>query len=276
MATENEMVELVSQDTGDYWKSTTNGAGSTTTLVDKALINEDNDDFVTDRAQIHMLAGDAADETAGILSKSGDTLTVKTSDDFTTGTDSGNAYEVHRLFTRKEKVDAITRALDLVFPQLFTIKQEDVTVVAAQYQYTLTNFTFRTQPSRVAIQSDYDVEKDIRIFNWEIMPENGKLRFTVLPSAGRIFTVSGIIPPTLALITDSRHKQILSSMAALELYDQAVVNSPSDQVSRWERASQKMEITHKKRVAKFGPTAPPWTLRTDVHEKVVLSSSRRP
>lgn len=262
MATENEMVQLLSQDTGDHWIGTTTEAGLVTELVDKALIREDNDEFVTDRAEITMLAGDADGETAGFDTKLGDTLTVKTNDDFNSATGSGNLYEVHRIFTRKEKVAAITRALDFVFPQLFVIKQEDVTIVAAQYQYTLTNFDYVTQPSTVARQSTDDVENDVNISNWEILPETGKLRFTKIPIAGAIYTVRGIVPPSLALITDTRHMQILSSQAAIELYDQAIVNSPSDNVSRWERASQKMEQTHKKRVAKFGPTAPPWTQRT--------------
>ena len=276
MATTNEMVEHVSQDIGDYWKSVTTGAGSAATLVDKELINEDDDDFVTDRSQIHMLGGAASGESAGFDTKVGDTLTVKTSADFSASTGSASSYEVHRLFTRKEKEDAITRALEAIYPSLFLIAKEEVTIVADQLTYTTTNFTYLNQPAQALLESDFDTELDTEIKDWEMLPDDDKIRFNVIPEADRLIVLRGIIPPTLASVTDGRHKQILSAQAALELYDQRIVNSPSDNVSRWERASQKMGATLKARIRKHGPVGIPWTLRTNVYGRTVRSSSRRP
>ena len=275
MATTNEMVEQVSQDTGDYWKSTTTGAGSVTTLVDTALINEDDDDFVTDRSQIHLLSGAASGESAGFDTKLGATLTVKTNADFSDSTGSGTSYEVHRLFTRKEKEDAITRALETVFPTLFTIKKEEVTVIASQHTYTTTNFTYLRQPAQALIESDFDTELDTEIHDWEMLPEDDKIRFNIIPEAGRLIILRGILLPLIAEITESGQKQILSAAACIELYQQMILNAPGDNVSRWERARQLMDARLKERIRKFGPVAMAWTLRTNVYGRTIQSSSRR-
>lgn len=265
MATTDELVELVSQDVGDYWKGTTTGAGSATTLVDTALINEDDDDFVTDRSQIHMLSGGASGESAGFNAKSGATLTVKTGADFSGATGSGASYEVHRLFTRKEKEDAITRALNTIFPQLFNIVQETVTIVTDQHDYTLTNFNYVNQPSSVALQSTGDTELEHLLYDWEIRPDSGKLHLERLPNASRILVVEGIVPAVIGDITVESHKLILSVEAALDLVTQAILNSPSDVVSRWERTKQVLEGIKRVRMQRFAPLAPPITMRTDVY-----------
>jgi hypothetical protein len=266
MATTNDGVKQVSIDLGDYWQGTTTGAGSATTLVDTALIDEDDNQFPTPRAQFHMLSGAASGETAGFDTKSGATLTVKSGRDLSAASGSGSSYEVHRIFTRQQKEDALTRALNQIFPVLFVVTQEELTIVANQLLYTMTNYTWRNQPTSIALQSSSDTEIENPIINWSVNANDDKLRLRSLPESGRKIIVEGITPPAITDLTDE-HLQILSAWAALDLANGAKRGGPTNERSHWEAVIKDLKIEFADRRARFGPVAPAAQLRSTVYSK---------
>lgn len=266
MATTNEAVEQVSQDLGDYHKGTTTAAGTATTLVDLALIDEEDNQFVTPRAQIYMIDGDRAGETAGFDTKSGSTITVKSGRDFSGAPGSGAAYEIHRIFTRKQKEDAVTRALNQIFPVLFTVVQEEVTIVADQYTYTMTNFDYRNQPTSVALRSTADTEWEKLIHNWTVNPDDDELHLRAIPEADRVLLVEGITPPAIGDLS-AEHLQILSAWAALDLANQAKRGGPTNERGHWNEVIRDLQAEFGARRARFGPVAPAVQQRSTVYNK---------
>lgn len=117
LAAEQEL----SRQIGDYWASTTTGAGSTTTLVDSALMAKAND-WVTDDAWVMLEeepAGNAVifdERKVSSLSNTDGTLTTLA---FAAAPGTGIDYSLHRLFAPSEKRRALVAAARLVYPQLF-------------------------------------------------------------------------------------------------------------------------------------------------------------
>jgi len=110
-------VEL-SKQLGDYWASSTTGAGSSATIVDTLLkakqdawIGKDMYDLITEVGHASL------DEERQIssLDNSTGTLTVLAHDN-TTG--SSMDYEVHRLFTASDKRIALVASARMAFPQI--------------------------------------------------------------------------------------------------------------------------------------------------------------
>jgi len=111
----------LSKELGDYWSSTTTGAGSTTTLVDSALIAKTND-WLTDEAYAFLIEEPAStaaiyDErkATGLVASTGILTTLAFSEAPGTGID----YELHRLFSPSEKRRALVSAAASIYPSLF-------------------------------------------------------------------------------------------------------------------------------------------------------------
>jgi len=114
----NAMIAL-SKEIGDYWASTTNYAGTSTTLVDTALQAKTND-WITDEAYA-FLAEEPASAAAiyderKISSLSDYTLTTLA---FSAAPGTGIDYEVHRLFSPSDKRIALVNAAKNVYPGCF-------------------------------------------------------------------------------------------------------------------------------------------------------------
>jgi len=113
--------QALSKELGDFWSSTTTGAGGTTSLVDTALISRAND-WITDETWAFLVeepTGDAAlydERKVSSLDNSTGTLTTLA---FAGTPGSGIDYELHRLFSPSEKRRALVWAAKNVFPSCF-------------------------------------------------------------------------------------------------------------------------------------------------------------
>lgn len=128
---------LLGQDLDDGWTGTTSAAGNANKLT-----LEDNDlqekvaDWVGDGMVVYLptgptLAGNGA-ETRVVDSLSGTTLTVKNA--FSALVESGVTYEVHRLFTRNQKLVALRNAATLICPGIHAVVR-DMSKETADNQY---------------------------------------------------------------------------------------------------------------------------------------------
>jgi hypothetical protein len=128
---------LLNNDIGDNWSSTTtaNGAVSKLTLVDDALY-EKVADWVNDGMVLYLPLGPTgagSEETRVVDSLSGNTLTLKTS--ASAQILSGVSYQIHRLFTRSQKLVALRDASTLLFPEYHEVIRNMATVITTSYKY---------------------------------------------------------------------------------------------------------------------------------------------
>ena len=114
----------LSRQIGDFWSSTTTAAGSSTTLVDSALMAKEND-WITDNTWAFLIeepVGAAAiyDErkVSSLDNATGSTGTLTTLA-FDAAPGTGIDYELHRLFSPSEKRRALIAAARGVYPNLF-------------------------------------------------------------------------------------------------------------------------------------------------------------
>src|SRR3990167_10269023 len=113
--------QALSKELVDYWSSTTTGAGSTTTLVDTALISRAND-WIADETWAFLIeepTGDAAiydERKVSSLDNSTGTLTNLA---FAGTPGSGIDYEIHRLFSPSDKRRALVAAARRIYPNCF-------------------------------------------------------------------------------------------------------------------------------------------------------------
>ncbi len=124
----------LSRQLGDFWNSTTDGAGSTTTLVDSAL-KAYADDWIQDWSWV-MLTEEPAGAAAiydirkvSSLDNSSGTLTVL---DFDAAPGTGIDYELHRLFHPDDKNAALVYAARNGFPAIHE-KVRDESFVAGNW-----------------------------------------------------------------------------------------------------------------------------------------------
>lgn len=121
LAAEQEL----SKQLGDSWQSTTTSTGSTTTLVDTALMAKQND-WVTKETYDFITSEPAASGTqiyeerlVSSLVNSTGTLTVLAHTGIIDDNSTHVSYEVHRLFSPSEKRRALIAAARLAYPHIF-------------------------------------------------------------------------------------------------------------------------------------------------------------
>ncbi len=148
---------LLGQDIEDDWSSTTTAAGNANKLtLEDTELNEKVADWVSDGMVVYLptgptLAGNGA-ETRVVDSLSGTTLTVKTA--FSAQVESGVSYEVHRLFTRKQKLVALRNAASLICPGVHAVVRDMDTVETAdnQYEFDISSLSiFQNRPHQVLL-----------------------------------------------------------------------------------------------------------------------------
>ena len=114
-------MQELSRQLGDYWSSTTDGAGTAPTLVDSALMAKAND-WITDNSWAFLIEEPASaaaiydERKVSSLDNTTGTLTALT---FAAAPGTGIDYEVHRLFSPSEKRTALVAAARRVHPILF-------------------------------------------------------------------------------------------------------------------------------------------------------------
>lgn len=132
-----EIIELVSKDSDDHWISTTTADGDSIAsyLVDDSLY-EKVPDWICDGMVIYLPLGPSgagSPETRVVDSlQYNNQLVTKTS--FSAQVVSGVAYEVHRLFTRNQKLVALRQAASLVFPEIHAVVR-DMSLKTVDYKY---------------------------------------------------------------------------------------------------------------------------------------------
>jgi hypothetical protein len=94
----------LSKDIGDYWRSTTTGAGSTTTVVDTALCAKAND-WITDESYLYVedMTGDTYNEAERKISSLDNTTGTLTVLAIGGALSTSAIYRVHRLFNASDK-----------------------------------------------------------------------------------------------------------------------------------------------------------------------------
>ena len=131
------MLTLLGQDLDDGWTGTTTaqGAANKLTLEDSTLY-EKVADWVSDGMIVYLPDGPSgvgSAETRVVDSLSGSTLTVKTA--FSVQVESGVSYEVHRLFTRNQKLVALRNSTTLICPGIHAVVRDMDTIETADNQY---------------------------------------------------------------------------------------------------------------------------------------------
>lgn len=272
MATAVQARQQLSRDMRDYFASTTTTTAAAADKLDDArLTDEDDDIFVTRQATVWIAGGQTggptSDEERAISSKASNIITAKRN--FSVTLADGVNYEVHRKFSAADKDEAITVALDLMVPRLWKEKIVDITTVADQFDYDISAHGFyNNQPNEVSIVSDGDTEVDFPLFAWEIR-DGDTLHFLQRIAGDKTVRLRGIIIPTLADIIQPQ-LQILSSRAAMYIYEGIIAEATNDQVTRWERALTMEGRRLEERIRRHQKPAPPSTIKNQSFDHTIM------
>ncbi len=150
---------LLGQDLDDAWASSTTAAGNVNklTLEDSALY-EKVADWVEDGMIVYLPDGPSGSGTAETRvadSLSGTTLTVKSA--FSVKVESGVDYEVHRLFTRNQKLVALRNAAPLLCPGIHTVVRDMDTVITTvnKYEFDISSLSiYQNRPHQILLAQE--------------------------------------------------------------------------------------------------------------------------
>jgi len=153
------MLTLLGQDLDDDWSSTTTADGNANklTLEDDDL-NEKVAEWVNDGMVAYLPdgpSGTGSAETRVVDSLSGTTLTVKTA--FSAKVVSGVSYEVHRLFTRNQKLVALRNAARLTCPGLHAVVRDMdlLETVDYKYEFDISSLSiFQNRPHQILLAQE--------------------------------------------------------------------------------------------------------------------------
>lgn len=259
MATVAEAREQLSRDIGDFYEDTTTSVGNASgiDLIDTRLSEEDPDAFIGDTTERAVTAsiesGAQIDEERAISVLATSTLTMKRA--FGGQILSGVKYQVHRGFNAENKDDAITEALDLMWPTVFKeVIAADVTIVANQKDYSVPSGFFDNIPHSVELVSTVDTEDTIILFGWRML--NGKVHFDNLPATGRKVRMIGIAKKALSDYVVGGDLLVLSSRAAIYLYESASSDNPADLTGRFQGILQMHQSRLTTRTVKYTRARP--------------------
>ena len=150
------MLTLLNNDLDDNWSSTTTAVGDTaqTYLVDDSLY-EKVADWVCDGMILYLPLGPTgagSAETRVVDRLDGNKLYAKTV--FSAQVQNGVSYEVHRLFTRNQKLTALRNAPTFVCPEIHEVvrNMDLVKIIENQYEYDISSLgIFNNRPHQVLI-----------------------------------------------------------------------------------------------------------------------------
>lgn len=271
MATEAEARVQLSKDLGDYFASTAtaNGAAGGTTIVDATLADWDADSFFLQRRRTMVYHVDddeerRADESVGLTGSPIDTLTLTRGFSAQVATDDN--YEVHKLFSVAQKIDAINQAVDLIWPRLFLPAETTITTVANQMDYDVSAAGFFNNVVRdVRVESTADTEHWVRVFNWELRHDDTsgtlKLHFYDPPVEARTVHIFGHKKMALSDYTDKENLLALSAQAAIFILEQELMSGHFvDDRSLLERLYQLNRNRLEERIRKYKRQSIPFTV----------------
>lgn len=163
MATKmSEALTLLGQDLDDGWTGTTTQAGDGTggDLVDTALY-EKVADWVKDGMIVYLPLGPSgagAPEARVVRVLVEHVLVVTTK--FSVQVQNGVKYEIHRLFTRDQKLVALRQAATLICPGIHAVVRDMalLEIVANQYEYVISSLSiYQNRPHQVLLAQE-DIE----------------------------------------------------------------------------------------------------------------------
>ena len=133
----SSMLTLLNNDLDDNWSSTTTAIGDAAKsyLVDDALY-EKTPEWVADGMVIYFpngSSGAGSPETRIIDKLDGNKLHLKTATAAQIA--NNNAYEVHRLFTRAQKLVALRNSAGLIYPAVHTVVRNNTLLETTNYKY---------------------------------------------------------------------------------------------------------------------------------------------
>lgn len=272
MATDVEARDQLSRDMFDRFSSTTTtNAAGTTKLDDDRLTDEDDDIFVTRQSTIWVkggqVGGPVLDEERAISSKVSNIITLRRAASVTI--QANVDYEVHRLFSAERKDEALAVALDMMVPRLWKELIVDVTTITDQFDYDISAHNFHNNLlNEVFIVSTGDPEVDFPLFAWEIRNQS-TLHFLQRIQGDKTVRLRGITTPTLFDVNQPQ-LQILTSRAAIYLFEGIAIEGVNDQVQRWERAITREEKRLAERIARHQLVAPPSTMKGTVYDHSIV------
>ena len=125
---------LLGADLDDGWTGTTTSAGNANKLtLEDTTLYEKVADWVSDGMIVYITSGTCNGETRVVDSLSGSTLTVKSA--FSAQIAISVTYEIHRLFTRNQKLVALRAAAPLLCPEIHAVVRNMETVETTDYKY---------------------------------------------------------------------------------------------------------------------------------------------
>lgn len=151
------MLTQLGADLDDGWTGTTTAAGNANklTLVDDTLY-EKVADWVNDGMIVYLPTGPTNSggnpETRVVDSLATNTITVKSA--FSALVASGQSYEVHRLFTRNQKLVALRQAAPLLCPEIHSVVRDLTSIVIAnnKYEYDISSLgIFQNRPHQILL-----------------------------------------------------------------------------------------------------------------------------
>lgn len=236
MATVQTMLDKLSEEIGDSFKSTTTSdASGVNDLIDTELKKYDDDDFIDKYETSFYIEGavTAQGEENFATSKTDATVTMR--GDYTALIPNSTAYSIHKLFPATQKNRAVERIRKSIFPLVFTEAQYEFDIVADQYTYDISaaafedpNGTFRD----IMLVDSQDSEITSPRTHWEMVPgQTAALRFLTLPPTGETIRLIGI---QTALLTDYSNgdEEIVVAHAAASLFLEGIMSKPGDVASR--------------------------------------------
>ena len=273
MATAVQARVQLSRDLGDYFASTTtsNGNANGSDLDDDAFADFDADNFFTNErgTTVYITSGSRLDEERRADSDMGFTggppvTTLDFTRNFSGQVASGVTYEINRLFTGKAKNEAITEALDLVWPQMFLPKVDDLVMVAQQMDYDVSAAGFyRNIVRQVARVTAGETEQEIRMFQWENQVDEGvggnKLHFYHQPLSTFTTRIYGHKKMVLADYTDGEDLTILASRAAIYLVKAELARSTVQDRNHLRELLGQVESDFAERLARYKHNPIPFT-----------------
>jgi hypothetical protein len=236
MATVETIRDRLSEEIGDYFKSTTTSDGADgQELIDSELTKYDDDELIDKYNTSFLIAGSvtATGEENFATSKSGATVSMRGS--YSALIPNGTAYSMHRLFSAAQKDRAVERMRKSIFPTIFLEAQHEITIVVDQYTYDISAASFEDPngaPRDVLLVDTQDTEKTMALTHWEIVPgQTNKLKFNTLPAAGRTVRLIGIKTAALSDY-DDQDEELLVAFAARSLFNEAIQAAPGDVAGR--------------------------------------------
>lgn len=197
-----DALSQLSKELDDYWVSTTTSIGDAggTYLNDTALY-EKSSEWITNGMIIYLPYGPTGASTpeTRIASTIASNIRLTPTVAFSAQVVSGCPYEVHRLFPRSKKLDAIRLAPAKLFPAYHkVIRDYSLEIVSGQYEYNLSSIgLYQNKPHQVLIsnQTIYDEWKPLTAYAVDDIVRPSNSHFT-----GKVYqcTVAGISGPESA------------------------------------------------------------------------------